>query len=70
MTEPAAIVTLTDTEFSLDELEAFIARARQIPQMPHSGLVKIRVTNAVVTTGAGAPLIFELSTSDEYRSKE
>ena len=69
MTDPEAFVKLTDTEFTLSELEAFVARARAIDGIPHDAIVIPRVTNAVVTTGKGEPLEFELSTSDSYRAK-
>lgn len=67
--EPETFVTLTDTEFTLSELEAFIARARSIDGIPNDALVRVRVTNAVVTTGQGGPMRFELATSDSFRSK-
>lgn len=69
-TSPEVYVKLTDAEFTLGELEAFIERARSIDGMSQDALVAVRVTNAVVTTKTGdGPMIFELSCSDAYRSK-
>lgn len=70
MTEPEAYVKLTDTEFTLTELEKFIARARGVDGVAYDALVVPRVTNAVITTGKGEPLEFELLVSDSFRSKE
>lgn len=70
MTDPEAFVKLTDTEFTLSELEQFIARARAIDGIPHDALVAVNVTNAVVVTKSGdGAMMFELSTSDAYRGK-
>ena len=70
MTEAEVYVNLTDYEFTLGELEAFIARARSIDGIPENALVMVTVTNAVMTTKEGGPLTFELSCSDAYRSKQ
>lgn len=68
--EPEVFVKLTDSEFTLSELEQFIARARGIDGIPHDGLVEVSVVNAMVTTKSDSgPLRFQLSTSDSYRSK-
>ena len=68
--DPEVYVKLTDSEFTLGELEAFISSVRNIDSIPANALVVVRVTNAVVTTKHGdGPMVFELSCSDAYRSK-
>lgn len=61
MTDPDVTVTLTDSEFSLDELVEFVARARAIDGMPHNALVAVR------TSGGPPTMQFELSSSTGYR---
>ena len=64
MTDPDVTVTLTDSEFSLDELVAFAQRAHAIDGMPYNALVSVRPL-----TGT-APMQFELSASTSYRGKD
>lgn len=64
MTDPDVTVTLTDSEFSLGELEAFIARIRAIDGMPQNALVGVRVIDGMPT------MRFELTASTAYRGKD
>lgn len=63
MTDPDVTVTLTDSEFSLEELAAFVQRARAIDEMPYNALVAVR------PIGASPSMRFELSASTGYRPK-
>ncbi|MCP3810795.1 hypothetical protein NLX62_00310 [Mycobacteriaceae bacterium Msp059] len=63
MTEPDVTVTLTDSEFSLNELEEFIARARAVDGMPQNALVSVRLIGGKVPS-------FTLSASTAYRGKD
>lgn len=63
MTDPEIAVTLTDTEFSLGELESFIATARGVDQIPGDALVAI--THVI---GQG-PTLYTLTASSSFRSK-
>ena len=69
MTEPEATVWLTDTEFTLTELEEFIARARAVDGIAHDALVAVKMPNATAVSSSG-PVQFELSASSSYREKK
>lgn len=62
MTEAQIAVTLSDTEFSLNELEEFIKAARSVDGIPQNALVSITHTLASMPT-------YVLTASTEYRSK-
>lgn len=68
MTEPAITVTLTDTEFTLGELQEFLDTARRVDGMDANALVAVKTPNASSTTSSG-PVEFELSASTAYREK-
>lgn len=69
MTTPEITVTLTDTEFSITELQSFIDTCRTVDGLSGDALVVVKLTNAKVTTSDGNPLTFEISASTAYRSK-
>lgn len=69
-TEPVVEVQLADTEFTLTELEAFVARARSVDGIAHDALVAVRTPNASIVTKSGSgPLVVELVASTAFRGK-
>lgn len=70
MTDPEVTAWITDTEFTLTELEEFIARARAVDGIPQDALVAVTMPNAAITTKAGSgPIQFTLSASTAFRTK-
>lgn len=69
MTDPEVTVALTDTEFTLTELEEFIERARSVDGIPNDALVSVKMPNASSVSSSG-PVQFELSASTAYRGKQ
>lgn len=63
MTQPDTTVHITDSEFTLEELQEFIDTARAIDGIPHDGLV------TVSHQFQNGPTVYTLSTSTEYRGK-
>lgn len=63
MTESQIAVSLTDTEFSLNELRQFIEKADGVDEMPYDALVA--VTHVL---GAG-PTLYTLTASTAFRGK-
>jgi hypothetical protein len=69
MTEPEITVTLTDSEFTLGELEEFIARARAVYGIATNALVTVTMPNASAISSQGT-VQFELSASTAYRGEQ
>ena len=63
-TEPEIAVTITDSEFTLGELQSFIDTAQAVDQMPANALVAI-----THQTGQG-PTLYTVTASTAFRSKD
>jgi len=70
MTEPAITVTITDSEFTVGELQEFLDTVRKVEGMRANALVAVRLENATTTTSQGGPLEFTLAASTAYGEKE
>jgi hypothetical protein len=68
--EPEVKVTLTDTAFTLGELDHFLARARAIDGIPQNALVAVNLPPGYSSVSWLGPIPFELSVSTAYREKE
>ncbi|MGV0627179.1 hypothetical protein [Mycolicibacter minnesotensis] len=64
MTEPAISVTITDSEFTVGELQEFIQTVVGVDAMPSNALI------AVTHELGGGPTRYTLTASTAYRGKE
>lgn len=63
MTQPEITVHITDTEFTIAELQEFLDTARGVEGIPNDGLVVVK------RVGLENPPVYMLSASTEYRGK-
>lgn len=69
MTEPAITVTLTDTEFTVGELQEFLDTVRAVDGMPCDALISVKMPNVSAISSMGT-VEYELSASTAYRGKQ
>jgi predicted sugar kinase len=63
VTDSAIAVSLTDTEFSLNELRQFIEKADSVDEMASDALV------AVTHQSGAGPTVYTLTASTAFRAK-
>ena len=66
MAEPETYVAITDTEFTVGELQEFLDTVRGVDAMPANALIAVRHQ---IRTISNSP-VYTLTASTAYRSKE